>query len=110
MEMNVWKLAVPVVACAIPLFGTGCVTREVVVERPREVVVQKAPPAEVVEVQTAAPSAEHVWIKGHWHWNGADWQWVRGHWETRRVGYVWIPAHYEQRGGSYAYVPGYWGR
>ena len=117
--MNVGKLAVMVVALAVA--AIGCQTREVVVrdggrERvevdaaPQEIAVRGAPPAELVEQQVAPPSTEHVWIRGHWHWNGADWTWVRGHYQTRRVGYRWIPAHYAGRGGAYYYVPGHWGR
>ena len=109
--MNVWKLLVPVVACAALSLGAGC-THEVVEAEgpPREVVVQRAPPPETVEVVPSTPSAEVVWIKGHWHWNGSDWTWVRGRYETRRVGYRWVPAHYEQRGPNWVYVRGHWGR
>ena len=115
--MNRWKLAVPVVACMASLFAVGCTTREVVVrerepasERPREIVVQSAPPQEQVEVVPVAPSTEHTWIRGHWHWDGGRWVWQPGRYETRRVGYRWVPAHYENRGGGYYYVPGHWGR
>jgi hypothetical protein len=113
-NMNVWKLAVLVIAGLASVFGAGCAAHEEVVVReeapPREVVVQRAPPAEVVEVTPAPPSTQVVWIKGHWHWNGADWVWIRGHYENRRVGYRWVPAHYEQRGPAYVYVPGHWSR
>lgn len=124
--MNRWKLVVPVVTCMAPMFVAGCTTREVVVREPAprgevvvesapaqppaEVVVQSAPPPVQVEVVPAAPSAEHIWIAGHWHWNGGAWVWNRGHYEVRRVGYHWVPAHYAVRGGGVVYVAGYWGR
>jgi hypothetical protein len=76
---------------------------------PAEVTVQTAPPAAQVEVVPVAPSVNHVWIAGHWHWAGR-WVWVRGHYVVRRVGMRWVPAHYVQRGGAYIYVGGHWAR
>ena len=26
----------------------------------------------------------HVWVPGHWQWNGRDYVWVRGHYEAQR--------------------------
>jgi hypothetical protein len=119
--MNRWKLAVPVVASLASLFAAGCAHEERVVVRqgaqqevseapPQEVYVNAMPPAEQVEVIPQAPGTEHIWIKGHWHWNGNQWTWRPGRYEARRVGYRWIPAHYEQRGNRFIYVGGYWGR
>ena len=124
--MNVGKLAVLVVA--LFAVAVGCYTREVVVRegpaprgqpqaeyveqdgQPAEITVRAAPPAEQVEVVPAAPSAQHTWIRGHWHWNGAEWVWIRGRYRTVRAGWRWVPAHYEGRGGAYYYVPGHWAR
>jgi hypothetical protein len=77
---------------------------------PAEVTVQAAPPAAQVEVIPVAPSVNHVWIQGNWHWNGGRWVWIRGHYAVRRAGYRWVPAHYAQRGGAYIYVGGHWAR
>jgi hypothetical protein len=111
--MNRWKLVVPVVACVAAVFVTGCATHEEVAVQsppaPAEVVVQSAPPPEQPEVIPVAPSTEHIWIRGHWHWNGG-WVWQPGHYEIRRVGLRWIPAHYDQRGPAFYYIPGHWGR
>src|SRR4051812_13394624 len=112
--MNRWKLAVPVVACITSLFAVGCVVEQdrVQVEdgQPREVVVREAPPVEREEVAPPPPTVRHVWIRGNWHWTGADWAWQPGHYETRRTGAQWIPAHYERRAGGYIYIPGHWRR
>ncbi len=27
--------------------------------------------------------AGHVWVPGHWQWNGRDYVWVRGHYEAQ---------------------------
>jgi len=124
-------LSVPVIVTLASLFAAGCgggdvqvranvpaptvgvavATPGVVVEAPpQEVVVATRPPPEQVEVITVAPSTNHLWIKGHWHWNGGAWVWNPGHWEVRRVGLQWYPAHYADRGGGIVYVPGHWGR
>jgi hypothetical protein len=121
--MNRWKLAVPVVACLASAFVVGCVDAApppaapgpgvavAPAAPPQEVIVQQAPPTvEQVEVVPQAPSAEYVWIRGNWHWNGVQWVWRRGHYELRRVGWRWVPAHYEQRGPNWVYVDGHWGR
>jgi hypothetical protein len=77
---------------------------------PGEVTVQTAPPPVQVEVVPVAPSARHVWIAGHWHWNGVRWVWLRGRYTMGRVGMRWVPAHYANRGGAYVYIGGHWAR
>ncbi len=108
--MNRWKLAVPLVVCIVSLFVFGCATQASVAVNaagPQEVVVAQAPPAPQVEVVPVAPSVDHVWIRGHWHWNGAAWIWRGGHYELRR-GFAWVPASYVQRGGGVVYIEGHW--
>jgi hypothetical protein len=77
---------------------------------PAEVVVKMAPPAERVELIPVAPSPAHVWIKGHWHWNGGAWVWNAGRYELRRTGFRWIQPQYVTRHGAYYFVAGHWGR
>ncbi|APR88198.1 lipoprotein, putative [Minicystis rosea] len=112
--MNVWKLAVPFVLGIASLGATGCAVQEEVEVQspPRPVAVREAPPAAdyATEVVPVAPRADYVWIKGHWHYNGARWIWLPGRYEAPRRGARWVPAHYEGRGGAYYYVPGHWAR
>jgi hypothetical protein len=75
---------------------------------PAAVNVNVAPPAEQVEVVPAAPAANYIWIKGHWHWNGVGWVWRRGHYVVQRVGWRWVPAHYEARGGVWVFIGPHW--
>ena len=87
--------------------------REVVIvhERDgREEVVEVEPPADRAEEIGAAPSAEHVWIRGHWQRRGGEWAWDRGHWEVRRVGHEWIPGHWERRPRGHVWIEGHWRR
>jgi WXXGXW repeat (2 copies) len=55
---------------------TGCTVEDrIVVRGPR--------PADRIEVITAQPSPQHVWIRGRWETRGAGWEWVGGRWERQ---------------------------
>ena len=99
-----------VVAAPQPQVVIAAPQTQIVETVPSEVVVKAPPPAERIEVMTVAPSANHVWIKGHWHWNGGEWIWNPGRWEVKRVGFRWVPAQYINRGGNVYFVAGHWGR
>jgi hypothetical protein len=104
------------VAGILPMIGmAGCVVRPrervVVVEerRPREVIVEERVPEPRVEIHTARPSEEHIWIDGHWVRVGNHWDWVGGHWDRRPRGEaVWIPGHHERREHGYVWIEGRW--
>lgn len=87
------------VACASLFLSLGCST---------EVVVRSPPPAEREEVVTAAPSPEHLWIKGNWHWSGREYVWTPGRWEIRRAGAVWQAGRWRESGGGWVWVEGRW--
>ena len=71
--------------------------------------VTAAPPPPRVEVRTAAPSAGHVWIAGHWAWRGAAHVWVPGHWALPpAAGYVWEPARWVNQNGQWVFYEGHW--
>ena len=63
-----------------------------------EVRVEIAPPAPQLEVQSVAPSRQHVWIPGHWAWRMGRYVWVPGFWDLARVGQVWVRAHWVRVG------------
>jgi hypothetical protein len=70
--------------------------------RAEVVYLDREPPPERVEIITAAPGDEHIWIKGHWVWaaNRRDYEWSPGHWQRLELGERWAPGHWvrEQRG------------
>jgi hypothetical protein len=75
----------------------------------QEVVVDQAPPPQVVEARPAAPFAGAVWIPGYWYWNGARHVWVGGHWSAPRNGWVWQRAEWVRGpAGRWHYHPGRW--
>ena len=97
--MSAKVLGTIVVCVFVSLSALGC---------SGEVVVRTAPPTEKVEVVGVAPSPEHIWLKGHWHWNGAEYVWIAGRWEVRRAGFVWAEGHWVPRGGGFVWVDGRW--
>jgi hypothetical protein len=76
----------------------------------QEVVVQEAPPPDVVEVRPAQPFAGAVWIPGYWHWNGARHVWVGGHYSAGRPGWAWEPHRWVRGPHGYRWAPGHWRR
>lgn len=111
--MNSTKLLIPLLAGT--MLATGCYSHRVYVHDRgpvvREVVVTEAPPAPRVEVIGVAPSPRHVWISGHWAWDGRGrhYAWVNGYWEVRPREYAsYTPGHWERTGNTWVYVEGYW--
>ena len=80
----------------------------VVVAPPQPVVVVSAPPPPRVEVRTAAPYTNAVWVGGHWQWNGTQHVWVPGHWQQQQPGRVWVDARWEAGPGGFRFVAGHW--
>lgn len=69
-----------------------------------------APPAPRVEYRTVAPSPRHIWVGGHWGWQGGRHVWSPGIWQVPpRPGNAWIPARWVNIGGQWEYQPGRWG-
>jgi hypothetical protein len=77
---------------------------------PPEVVVVVQPPQPRAEVIIGvAPSPNHVWVGGYWHWNGSTHVWMGGGWHPRpRPGAVWVEGRWEQRGTGWVRVEGRW--
>jgi WXXGXW repeat (2 copies) len=78
---------------------------------PAVVYVRRGPPADVVEVVPAQPSPDHVWIRGHYRWDGVAgaYVWVPGHWQLPPQGYHrWVPARWVERDGQWYFVEGHW--
>ena len=75
--------------------------------------VQSIPPAPVSEPQeypTPQPSANAVWIRGHYVYTGNGYQWEPGRWEVPPAGArTWVqPTWQPAANGGYVYVRGHW--
>lgn len=74
-----------------------------------ELDVPGPPPAPLVDVETASPGPDFVWIGGAWNWVGGRWTWDAGRWEHRpHPGAVWVPHHYAYRNGRHVFTRGHW--
>lgn len=76
--------------------------------------VQNPPPTPTSEPQdnyTPQPSANTVWIRGHYEYagDGQNYQWVPGHWETPPSGArTYVAGHWQQSSQGYVWMPGSW--
>jgi hypothetical protein len=86
------------------LVVAGCMGRgEIVVRTP------PPPPPARVEVIAPQPGPTHVWIAGHWAWDGREYVWRPGHWVAHEnPAQVWVPGHWAARSGGYVWIDGYW--
>ncbi|MEP6491328.1 MAG: YXWGXW repeat-containing protein [bacterium] len=101
-------LLIRLVAALVAIGALGaCVANP----RPRVGVeyVVRGPPAERVEVVSAAPGTEYVWVKGHWGWRHNDYEWIAGHWAIPERGFrEWVPGRWERDRNGWFFVEGRW--
>jgi hypothetical protein len=82
---------------------------EPVVVREERVVIVDAPPRDRDERRGVAPSANHIYVKGHWVRRGRDWDWEPGHWVARpHRGAEWVEGHWDKEGRGYVWHEGHW--
>src|SRR6266481_2785765 len=61
------------------------------------------------EIIEERPSAQHVWLAGHWRWQDGRYAWIAGRWELPpRANVAWIEPRWEQRGNGFVLAGGYW--
>ena len=118
---------------ALLLLSTGCVTREVIVERPVPAYRPPPPPPPVVSVYVDPPMGQPepigcpwapppmlveapppppfegaFWTGGYWVWEGT-WVWAHGRWVgAPQPGWGWHQPYYENRGGTVVFIGGFW--
>ena len=68
-----------------------------------------APPVARYEY-TPAPRAGHLWVPGHWEWQGNGHVWVAGHFLRARAGYAYHQPQWQRDGDRWAYRAGGWQR
>ena len=56
------------------------------------------------------PRRGHVWVPGHWEWQGRRHVWMSGYWLQARPGYYYRAPHWEQRNGRWEMNDGRWDR
>ncbi len=102
-RLKTTMLAASLVGGSILVAGTA--------EARTRVVVRVRPPAARVEVRVARPGPNHVWVGGHWRWNGRSYAWTSGRWVARpHAGAAWVPGHWTSRHGGWIWIEGHWRR
>ncbi len=98
-------------ALSASMGGCHCAVHNNHAHHPSPVYVSGPPPASKAENKPAAPSADHVWVDGHWGWNEADdgWDWIPGAWQLPPAGgWVWEEGSYEENQAGGVFTPGHW--
>jgi hypothetical protein len=116
MKLTRTMIAVPIVVAGVATVLPGCRRTTVVTQPPggtvvhearrREVVVVQpsAPPAVPVEVRTAAPAPDYVWVPGAYEWRGNRWELQPGRWmQPTRPSAVWVPGKWQPAPGGYGH-------
>lgn len=63
------------------------------------------------EVQPPRTRLGEVFVPGHWHWDGREYQWNPGHWTVQPVGMArFVPGRWAARGGNWEWIPAHWDR
>ena len=57
---------------------------------------------------TAAPSDNHFYVPGNWHYQDQRYRWSSGHWQPVVENRIWIPAQYVWTPRGCIYRSGYW--
>ncbi len=69
------------------------------------VVVDAPPPPREERIETRSG---YVFVRGHWEWNGNQYDWRAGHWERQKAGHRWDDGRWEQRNNGWVWVDGGW--
>lgn len=73
------------------------------------VVREPLTPAASQEIIEERPSAQHIWIAGHWRWQDNRYAWITGRWELPpRENTAWIEPRWERRNSGFVLAGGYW--
>ncbi|HEX9305728.1 MAG TPA: hypothetical protein VGA31_14895 [Thermoanaerobaculia bacterium] len=73
------------------------------------VYVRIRPPRIRVERRPVAPSPRHVWVRGYYTWDGAQYVWVPGRWELGpRPHARWVSGHWRHTRHGWYWVEGHW--
>jgi hypothetical protein len=61
------------------------------------------------EIIEERPSAQHVWVSGHWRWQDGRYAWIAGRWDLPpRANVAWVEPRWEKKGHGYVLAGGYW--
>jgi hypothetical protein len=112
MDKKTWMLATAVLASATALMASPAAAYTSVgvqIGVPATVYVAPPPPPPVYQ-HAPAPRRGHVWVPGHWEWQGNRHAWVQGVYMRERPGYVYQQPQWVSHGDRWGYRAGHWQR
>jgi hypothetical protein len=69
----------------------------------------KVRPSRPHYARITAPGPRHLWIEDDWTLNGDAYTWNGGRWaEPPSANVVWVPGHWRHRHHGWTWVPGRW--
>ena len=89
---------------------SACSSRTALAQRNtqvRVVYVKKTPPQPKFEVYKRC-NRYHIWVKGHWQWNGHFYIWKKGHCVKKKRGFIWVPGHWKHTPRGWKWMQGHW--
>ena len=73
-----------------------------------KIMVKERPPKARSEKPGHRPSKTHIWVPGHWEWNGG-WSWSAGFWAVPpRQGAAWVAGEWTASGDGWEFTAGFW--
>jgi WXXGXW repeat (2 copies) len=76
---------------------------------PMAAVAPYPPPPNRAEIPPPAPSADLLWLVGHWIWDGVKYAWTPGHYGQRPAPTAnWLPGYWDQESGGWLWTEGHW--
>lgn len=98
-----------VALCAASLIG--CAPTGVDPPKPiaMAVVAPYPPPPRRAEIPPRPPSADSLWLVGHWNWSGTKYAWTPGSYIERPTPTAnWVPGYWEQESRGWVWTGGHW--
>jgi WXXGXW repeat (2 copies) len=67
------------------------------------------PPPRRAEIPPPVPSADSLWLVGHWSWAGAKYIWTPGRYVQRPTPTAnWRPGYWDEEAGGWLWTEGHW--
>lgn len=96
------RIRLLILLVVFPLLTAGCATKTVY--------INKQPPQRKLEIKTAKPTVNHIWVEGHWKWSKlkTEYVWKQGYWKNKKQNKVWVSGHWKKTPRGWLWIHGYW--
>ena len=109
MGKRIWMTATAALACGTALWSMPAAAyTSVAVHIGAPGAMYVAPPPAPVREYAPGHRRGHVWVPGHWEWQGNSHVWVAGHFLRARPGYAYRQPQWSHHGDRWSYHGGRW--